>query len=102
MVVAGCDCVPAAPGGVILATGGSVEDVDTAAGGFEMLTSGIVLVIGLAADFPCLPVAEQHTVTGQRSSDHDGQETTIERRTRLSCVAATRQQEGGDERGCFS
>jgi hypothetical protein len=67
----------------------------------EMLTSGIGLVIGLAADFPCLAVAEQHTVTGQRSSDHDGQETTIERRTRLSCAAGTRQQEGGDERGCF-
>ena len=67
--------------------------------GFEMLTSGIGLVIGLAADFPCIPVTEQHTVTGQRSSDHDGQETTIERRTSLSCVAATRQQKGGDERG---
>ena len=40
-------------------------------------------------------------MTGQRSSDHDGQETTIARRTRLSCAAATRQQEGGDERGCF-
>jgi len=33
MVVAGCDCVPAAPDGVILAIGGSVEDVDKAAGG---------------------------------------------------------------------
>jgi len=33
MVVAGCDCVAAAPDGVILATGGSVEDADTAAGG---------------------------------------------------------------------
>jgi len=32
MVVAGCDCIPAAPDGVILATGGSVEDVDTTAG----------------------------------------------------------------------
>jgi len=38
---------------------------------FEMLTSGIGLVIGLAVDFPCLPVAEQHTMTGQRSSVHD-------------------------------
>jgi len=34
--------------------------------GFEMLKSGIDLVIGLEADFPCLPVAEQHTMTGQR------------------------------------
>ena len=75
---------------------------DTAAGGFEMLMSGIGLVIGLAADFPCLPVAEQHIVTGQRSSDNDGQETTVERRTRLSCATATQQQEGGDERRCFS
>jgi len=33
MVVAGCDCVPAVPDVVILATGGSVEDVDRAAGG---------------------------------------------------------------------
>jgi len=32
-VLAGCDCVPAAPDVVILATGGSVEDVDTTAGG---------------------------------------------------------------------
>jgi len=32
-VVAGCDCVPAAPDVVILTTGGSVGDVDTAAGG---------------------------------------------------------------------
>ena len=31
--------------------------------GFEMLTAEIGLVIGLAADFPCLPVAEQHTMT---------------------------------------
>jgi len=33
MVVTGCDRVPAAPDALILATGGSVEDVDTAAGG---------------------------------------------------------------------
>jgi len=56
---------------------------------FEMLTSGIGLVIGLAVDFPCLAVAEQHTMTGQRSSDPDGQETTIERHTCLSCAAET-------------
>jgi len=56
---------------------------------FEMLTFGIGLVIGLAADFPCLPVAEQHPMTGQRSSDPDGQATTIERHTCLSCAAAT-------------
>ena len=41
--------------------------------GFEMLTSGIGLAIGLAADFSCLPVAEQHTMTAQKSSDHDRQ-----------------------------
>jgi len=33
LMVAGCDRVPAAPDGVILATGGSVEDVYRAAGG---------------------------------------------------------------------
>jgi len=57
--------------------------------GFEMLTPGIVLVIGLGVDFRCFPVAEQHTMTGQRSSDHDGQETTIERHTYLLCAVAT-------------
>jgi hypothetical protein len=57
--------------------------------GFEMLTPGIDLVVGLAADFPCLPVAEKHTMTGKRSSDHDGQEMTLERRTCLSCAVAT-------------
>jgi len=31
-VVQVCDCAPAAPDVVILATGGSVEDVDTTAG----------------------------------------------------------------------
>jgi len=56
---------------------------------YETLTSGIGLVIGLAVDFPCLPVAEQHTMTGKRSSDPDDQETTIERHVCLSCAAAT-------------
>jgi len=56
---------------------------------FEMLTSGIGLVMGLAGDFPCPPVAEQHTMTGQRSSNHDSQETIIERHTCVSCAAAT-------------
>ena len=56
---------------------------------FELLTAEIGLVIGLAADFPCLPVAEQHTMTGQRSSVHDGQEVTLERHTCLSCAVAT-------------
>ena len=32
-MIAGCDCVSAAPDTVILATGGSVGDDDTAAGG---------------------------------------------------------------------
>jgi len=57
--------------------------------GFEMLTAEISLVISLVADFPCLPVAEQHTMTGQRSSVHDGQEMTLERHTCLSCAVAT-------------
>jgi len=57
--------------------------------GFEMLTAGTGLVIGLAADFPCLPVAEQYTMTGQRSSFHDGQEMTLERHTCSSCAVAT-------------
>jgi hypothetical protein len=56
---------------------------------FEMLTAEIGLVICLAADFPCLPVAEQHTMTRQRSSGHDGQEMTMERHTCLSCAVAT-------------
>ena len=54
-----------------------------------MLTVEINLAIGLAADFTCLPVAEQHTMTGQRSSDHNGQEMTLERHTCLSCAVAT-------------
>jgi len=62
--------------------------LDTAVGGFEMVTSGNDLVVGLAADFVCLPVAEKHTMAGKRSSDHDGQETTLERCTCLSCAVA--------------
>ena len=57
--------------------------------GFQMLTPGVGLVIGIAADFFCLPVAEQHTMTTQRSSDHDGHETTLERHACLSCAVAT-------------
>ena len=57
--------------------------------GFEMLTVEIGLVIGLAADFPCHPVAGQHTMTGQRSSVHDGQEMTLQRHTYLSCAVVT-------------
>jgi len=57
--------------------------------GLEMLTAETGLVIRLAADFLCLPVVEQYTMTGQRSSFHDGQEMTLERHTCSSCAVAT-------------